>query len=53
MICMEMLHRSLHEVYKLVYDKLGDRIPERVVGRMAESVSLFSSFIIYVSFHIV
>ncbi len=39
MICMEMLHRSLHEVYKLVYDKLGERIPELVVGRMAESVS--------------
>lgn len=39
MICMELMHKSLHEVYKLVYDKLGLRIPEPVVGRMAESVS--------------
>ena len=29
---------ALHEVYKLVYDKLHLRIPERVVGKMAESV---------------
>ena len=36
---MEMMDRSLHEVYKLVYDKLHLRIPEPVVGRMAESVS--------------
>lgn len=36
---MEIMHRSLHEVYKLVYDKLKLRIPELVVGRMAESVS--------------
>lgn len=37
LICMEIMHRSLHEVYKLVYDKLKLRIPELVVGRMAES----------------
>ena len=40
LICMEMMDKSLHEVYKLVYDKLGLRIPEEVVGKMAESVSV-------------
>lgn len=39
LICMEMMDRSLHDLYKLVYDKLELRIPELVVGRMAESVS--------------
>ena len=40
---MELMDRSLHELYKLVYDKLGERIPELVLGKMAESVSQYIS----------
>ena len=39
LICMEMMDRSLHDLYKLVYDKLHLHIPDNVVGRMSESVS--------------
>lgn len=38
LICMEIMDQSLYMLYKLVYDKLGERIPELVVGRIAESV---------------
>ena len=36
---MELMDMSLHDLYKLVYDKLKLKIPEAVVGKMAESVS--------------
>ncbi len=36
---MEMMDKSLHDLYKLVYNKLSQRIPENVVGKMAECVS--------------
>ena len=32
---------SLHDLYKLVYENLHLTIPEWVVGKMAEAVSLF------------
>jgi len=35
---MEMMDRSLHDLYKLVYNVLKQKIPEEVVGKMAESV---------------
>ena len=36
---MELMDRSLEELYHLVYDKLEERIPELVIGKMALSVS--------------
>ena len=37
-ICMELMDKSLHQLYKLVYDTLHVSIPEPVIGKMAESV---------------
>ena len=36
---MELMDKSLHDLYKLVYELLKLTIPEWVVGKMAESVS--------------
>ncbi|XP_003385734.1 PREDICTED: dual specificity mitogen-activated protein kinase kinase 6-like [Amphimedon queenslandica] len=36
-ICMELMDRSLEELYHLVYDKLKESIPELVIGKMALS----------------
>ena len=36
---MELMDRSLHDLYKLVYEKLHLIIPEWVVGKMADAVS--------------
>lgn len=36
---MELMDMSLNDLYKLVYDKLKEKIPEPVIGKMAESVS--------------
>jgi len=36
-ICMELMDKSLHQLYKLVYDTLKLNIPENVVGKMAEA----------------
>ena len=38
-ICMELMDKSLHQLYKLVYETLHLSIPEPVVGKMAEAVS--------------
>ena len=38
-ICMELMDKSLSQLYKLVYDQLKLRIPEPVVGKMVEAVS--------------
>ena len=35
---MELMDRCLDQLYKLVYEKLKLRIPEAVVGKMAEAV---------------
>ena len=35
---MELMDRCLDQLYKLVYEKLKLRIPEEVVGKMAEAV---------------
>ena len=35
---MELMDRSLEELYHLVYDKLKESIPELVIGKMALSV---------------
>ena len=35
---MELMDKSLHQLYKLVYDTLKLNIPENVVGKMAEAV---------------
>ena len=37
---MELMDSSLQQLYKLVYETLKLRIPEDVVGKMAESVHL-------------
>ena len=39
---MELMDRCLDQLCKLVYEKLKLTIPEAVVGKMAESVSLSS-----------
>ena len=36
---MELMDKSLHHLYKLVYEKLKLTIPEEVIGKMAEAVS--------------
>ena len=38
-ICMELMDKSLHQLYKLVYDQLKLTIPEPIVGKMMEAVS--------------
>ena len=35
---MELMDRSLEELYRLVYGKLKENIPELVIGKMALSV---------------
>ena len=39
MICMELMDKSLHALYRVVYEQLGQTIPLPVLGKMAESVS--------------
>ena len=39
LICMELMDKSLSQLYKLVYDQLKLRIPEPVLGKMIEAVS--------------
>ena len=39
MICMELMDKSLHALYRLVYEQLHQSIPLPVLGKMAESVS--------------
>lgn len=36
---MELMDKSLDKLYSLVYNRLGDVIPEVIVGKMAEAVS--------------
>ena len=38
---MELMDKSLDQLYKLVYRKLDLTIPESVVGKMAEAVGYF------------
>lgn len=42
MICMELMDMSLHDLRLLVYERLKKAIPEAVLGKMAESVSVFT-----------
>ena len=35
---MELMDSSLHQLYKLVHEKLKRSIPEDILGKMAESV---------------
>ncbi|KAL5473918.1 hypothetical protein EMCRGX_G028485 [Ephydatia muelleri] len=37
-ICMELMDKSLSQLYKLVYDQLKLRIPEPVLGKMIEAI---------------
>jgi hypothetical protein len=37
---MELMKTSLFDLYKLVYSKPGQRIPEEVLGKIAVSVSI-------------
>ena len=39
MICMELMDKSLHALYRVVYEQLKQSIPLPVLGKMAESVS--------------
>ena len=39
---MELMDKSLHQLYKLVYDQLKLTIPESIVGKMIEAVSLIT-----------
>lgn len=41
MICMELMDKSLHALYRVVYEQLKQTIPLPVLGKMAESVSKF------------
>ncbi|KAL5473917.1 hypothetical protein EMCRGX_G028484 [Ephydatia muelleri] len=38
LICMELMDKSLSQLYKLVYDQLKLRIPEPVLGKMIEAI---------------
>ena len=38
-ICMELMDKSLDKLCHLVYNRLGEVIPELMVGKMAEAVS--------------
>ena len=40
---MELMDKSLHQLYKLVYEKLKLTIPEKVIGKMAEAVGYFEN----------
>lgn len=40
MICMELMDKSLHGLYRLVYEQLHQFIPLPVLGKMAESVGV-------------
>ena len=37
---MELMHKSLHLLYKLVYETLKLNIPEDILGKIAEAVSI-------------
>ena len=36
---MELMHKSLDKLYKLVYETLKLKIPEGILGKVAEAVS--------------
>jgi len=40
---MELMDISLERLYKTVGEKLGERLPEDIIGKVAYSVSVFAS----------
>ena len=44
MICMELMDMSLHDLRILVFERLKQAIPEAVLGKIAESVSICMYF---------
>lgn len=40
-ICMELMDTSLDKFYKIVHEKLNQRIPESFLGKVTMAVSYF------------
>ena len=38
-ICMQLMDTSLEKLYKLVYDKLDEKMPEPIIGKVTVAVS--------------
>lgn len=38
-ICMELMDTSLDKFYKFIYEKLNQRIPENIIGKITFAVS--------------
>lgn len=38
---MEVMDTSLERLYKLVYERLGERLPEDIIGKVTVAVSAF------------
>lgn len=38
-ICMELMDTSLDKLYKFIYEKLKQRIPENIIGKITVAVS--------------
>jgi len=38
-ICMELMDTSLDKFYKFIYEKLQERIPESILGKITVAVS--------------
>lgn len=40
-ICMELMDTSLDKFYKFIYEKLQERIPESILGKITVAVSKY------------
>lgn len=43
-ICMELMDTSLDKFYKFIYEKLQERIPETIIGKITVAVSTLLTF---------
>ena len=43
-ICMELMDTSLDKLYKIVYEKLNEKLPEPIIGKIAVAVGCLAMF---------
>jgi hypothetical protein len=46
-ICMELMDTSLDKFYKFIYEKLQERIPESILGKITVAVSKYKCEVLH------
>lgn len=42
-ICMELMDTSLDKFYKFIYERMHERLPENILGKITVAVSIHNS----------